>query len=176
MLAGSDILTMSGFQRSLLAKEEVASAVQRLQQPSGFFVTIGSIGGTMGRFDVTEREDTLGEPDASLDVIWLDQRFPDVPFLRQDQSFRDSQRFWNSVAEHTEKMSVYNVHLSTFAQTGPRFEAKDRTLDQEVPPIWQVAAEIAKQVPDAEWAKVPKDLARNVDHYLYGAPKKKEGA
>lgn len=176
MLAGSDIITMSGFQRRLPAKEEVASAIQRLQQRSEHFVTIVSIGGTMGRFDVTESENTLDEPDASLDVIWLDQSFPDASFPRQDQLSRDFQRFWNSVAEHTEEMSICNVRLSTFAQTSPRFASKDRTLDEEVPPIWQVAAEIAKQVTDAEWANVPKDLARNVDHYLYGAPKKKEGA
>jgi putative addiction module CopG family antidote len=30
---------------------------------------------------------------------------------------------------------------------------------------------IAKQVPNAEWEKLPEDLSRNLDHYLYGAPK-----
>ena len=31
---------------------------------------------------------------------------------------------------------------------------------------------ISKRVPDEEWAKLPTDGAENIDHYLYGAPKK----
>ena len=31
---------------------------------------------------------------------------------------------------------------------------------------------IRKRVPDEEWAKLPTDGAENIDHYLYGAPKK----
>ena len=35
----------------------------------------------------------------------------------------------------------------------------------------QIAA-IARQIPQKEWDKVPTDLSCNVDHYLYGAPKR----
>ncbi|MBW4693444.1 MAG: hypothetical protein KME27_16980 [Lyngbya sp. HA4199-MV5] len=31
--------------------------------------------------------------------------------------------------------------------------------------------EIRAQVPDEEWKKLPTDLSKNIDHYLYGAPK-----
>lgn len=31
---------------------------------------------------------------------------------------------------------------------------------------------LAAGVPDEEWEKLPKDLSYNLDHYLYGAPKK----
>ncbi len=41
-------------------------------------------------------------------------------------------------------------------------------------PIWEVALEIGASVPDEEWAKIPTDLAKNLHHYLYGAPKEKE--
>jgi len=41
-------------------------------------------------------------------------------------------------------------------------------------PIWEVALEIGASVPDEEWARVPGDLAKNLDHYLYGAPKHEE--
>jgi hypothetical protein len=41
-------------------------------------------------------------------------------------------------------------------------------------PIWEVIEEVGAQVPDSEWAKVPRDLAKNLDHYLYGAPKQEE--
>jgi antitoxin ParD1/3/4 len=30
---------------------------------------------------------------------------------------------------------------------------------------------IAKDVPDSEWASVPSDLSANIDHYLYGVRK-----
>lgn len=32
--------------------------------------------------------------------------------------------------------------------------------------------ELARQVPQEEWDKLPKDLSDNLDHYLYGTPKK----
>ena len=32
-------------------------------------------------------------------------------------------------------------------------------------------AAIAQDVPDEEWERVPKDLAKNLDHYLYGTSK-----
>ena len=41
-------------------------------------------------------------------------------------------------------------------------------------PIWEIALEIGASVPESEWAKVPTDLGKNLDHYLYGAPKSEE--
>jgi len=37
-------------------------------------------------------------------------------------------------------------------------------------PIWEIALEMGASVPKEEWAEVPTDGARNVHHYLYGAP------
>ena len=34
--------------------------------------------------------------------------------------------------------------------------------------------EIRAQVPDEEWKRLPTDLSRNIDHYLYGSPKVEE--
>jgi hypothetical protein len=39
-------------------------------------------------------------------------------------------------------------------------------------PIWEVAAEIRKSIPAEEWAKLPTDGARQLDHYIYGSPKR----
>jgi hypothetical protein len=44
--------------------------------------------------------------------------------------------------------------------------------DPTAKPIWQIALELGATVPDEEWAKVPPDLSVNLDHYLYGVPKK----
>jgi len=40
------------------------------------------------------------------------------------------------------------------------------------PPIWEKIRTIFADVPKSEWKKVPKDLATNLDHYLYGFPKR----
>jgi hypothetical protein len=45
-------------------------------------------------------------------------------------------------------------------------------VDPNERPIWEKLIEIAEQVPEEELAKLPHDMARNVDHYLYGAEKK----
>ncbi|HUT53828.1 MAG TPA: hypothetical protein VM658_10595 [bacterium] len=44
-------------------------------------------------------------------------------------------------------------------------------FDASARPIWEVVSEIGASVPEEEWAKVPTDLSKNLDHYLYGAPK-----
>jgi hypothetical protein len=44
--------------------------------------------------------------------------------------------------------------------------------DDSVPPFHKRIAEIMKDVPESEWEKLPKDGARNHDHYIYGTPKK----
>ena len=35
----------------------------------------------------------------------------------------------------------------------------------------QAFAAIAQEVPDEDWKRVPSDLAKNLDHYLYGTSK-----
>ena len=40
------------------------------------------------------------------------------------------------------------------------------------PPIWEVLAELGETIPPDELERLPTDLARNVDHYLYGARKR----
>jgi hypothetical protein len=43
-----------------------------------------------------------------------------------------------------------------------------------LPPFLQFIEEISAQVPKGEWEKLPKDLSKNIDHYLYGSPKDEE--
>ena len=39
------------------------------------------------------------------------------------------------------------------------------------PSLDKTFAAITQEVPDEEWERVPKDLAMNLDHYLYGTSK-----
>lgn len=48
--------------------------------------------------------------------------------------------------------------------------------DLEVPPpsrqIWEVIAENMKRVPPEDLAALPRDGASQIDHYVYGVPKR----
>ena len=54
-------------------------------------------------------------------------------------------------------------------------EARDAVpqspVAQNETPIWETIVGIGRAIPEEEWARLPADLARNVDHYLYGSPK-----
>ncbi len=53
-------------------------------------------------------------------------------------------------------------------------KAGETMYDPNARPIWEIAVEIGASVPDEVWDKVPKDLSKNLDHYLYGMPKEDE--
>jgi len=40
------------------------------------------------------------------------------------------------------------------------------------PRIWEVIAERMKRVPAEDWASIPHDGASQIDHYVYGLPKR----
>ena len=39
-------------------------------------------------------------------------------------------------------------------------------------PIWETIARLGESIPGEAWDKVPVDLSRNLDHYLYGASRR----
>jgi hypothetical protein len=44
---------------------------------------------------------------------------------------------------------------------------------QEAPkPIWEIFEEASRDIPDEVLARLPTDLAAQVDHYVYGVPKR----
>jgi len=44
--------------------------------------------------------------------------------------------------------------------------------DTTARPIEDILVELAAQVPQQDWEKLPRDLTDNLDHYLYGTPKR----
>ncbi len=59
----------------------------------------------------------------------------------------------------------------TSGKTAARRKRKAPAKKDLGPPISEIFARIASKVPASEWAKLPRDGAANVDHYLYGHPK-----
>ena len=43
---------------------------------------------------------------------------------------------------------------------------------ESVKTTWEIIQEIVEEIPKDEWDKLPTDGSMNVDHYLYGHPKK----
>ena len=39
-------------------------------------------------------------------------------------------------------------------------------------PIWEIFEEASRDIPDEVLARLPTDLAAQVDHYVYGLPKR----
>jgi hypothetical protein len=53
-------------------------------------------------------------------------------------------------------------------------ETSDRAeplAKKEPSSVLDMVSAIVREVPESEWARVPSDLSKNVDHYLYGAKK-----
>ena len=53
-----------------------------------------------------------------------------------------------------------------------RLTEEEEGYDRNAQPIEEVLSDLAKEIPQEEWDKLPKDLNDNLDHYLYGVPKK----
>jgi hypothetical protein len=53
-----------------------------------------------------------------------------------------------------------------------RLTKDEETYDRTARPIEEVLSDLAKEIPQEEWDKLPNDLNDNLDHYLYGVPKK----
>lgn len=50
-------------------------------------------------------------------------------------------------------------------------DQETKTTESDLPEFLDFIDEITKEVPLTEWKKLPSDLSKNIDHYLYGIPK-----
>jgi Arc/MetJ-type ribon-helix-helix transcriptional regulator len=62
-------------------------------------------------------------------------------------------------------------HAVPDAAPGPL--AADQSPARGNRPIWEVAADLRAGIPAEERARLPADAAAELDHYLYGAPKRR---
>lgn len=78
---------------------------------------------------------------------------------------------------HPGKVRVI-VLLTNDEGTTPEDNGADQTESSQklpsLPPFLQFVEEISAQIPKEEWEKLPSDLSKNIDHYLYGSPKDEE--
>ena len=67
--------------------------------------------------------------------------------------------------------------LSDHERTQLRYKLEKRAVNREIDnskqnAILDMVAGLRAEVPAKEWDRLPKDLARNIDNYLYGAKRK----
>ncbi len=59
-------------------------------------------------------------------------------------------------------------------EVGTREEEESPQTGKGLRSILEIVSAATKEVPDSAWKRLPTDLAKNVDHYLYGTMKKDE--
>jgi hypothetical protein len=57
------------------------------------------------------------------------------------------------------------IGTDNFQETHEPEKTTPIQYDSKVKPIWEVAVDIGANIPESEWAKVPKDLSKNFDFY-----------
>jgi phycoerythrin beta chain len=81
---------------------------------------------------------------------------PTLPSIRAIQLMKDS------VVE-----LIGDLEIATEAAS--YFDRVIASLEEAPQPLWKKLVAIGSQVPEEEWAKLPTDLSRNFEHYMYGA-------
>lgn len=109
--------------------------------------------------------------------LWIDDKVAvGAPFTEEEEGFVTS-----ALKEHRSTRVTVRGQADMSPQGKPiRFTRVDRVStqsDEVLPdagarPIEEVLAEIATHVTVQQWAKLPPDLTDQLDHYLYGTPKR----
>ena len=53
-------------------------------------------------------------------------------------------------------------------------ESKTLNTDDKYAPLMEKIRKFSESIPESEFESIPTDLAENLDHYIYGVPKKSE--
>jgi len=62
-------------------------------------------------------------------------------------------------------------HIKQISESWTTTVSEPTLLNLMAPPIEDILSELASEIPEEEWEKLPSDLTDNLDHYLYGTPK-----
>jgi len=110
--------------------------------------------------------------------VWVDERTAVVATFNPDQeelvtSALKDHRSLRILVRGTADVSAQGRLIRFTAVEHIRLlsEPSEET-NPEAPAIEDVLADLASGVPEGEWRKLPADLTDNLDHYLYGTPKR----
>ncbi len=73
---------------------------------------------------------------------------------------------WQTIAAEAERYKDHKMRLTVLPDSDAASSAQDRR------PIAEVLAEMASRVPTEEMSKIPADFSDQLDHYIYGSPRR----
>jgi hypothetical protein len=74
---------------------------------------------------------------------------------------------WEQIAEQGSRYAGHKMRLTVL----PEYIA-DTPVAEDTRSLEEKMAEVLTRVPEEEWAKLPADMGDNLDHYIYGTPKR----
>lgn len=80
----------------------------------------------------------------------------------RDQAWRSEQEAISKLEKLISSKSNTPMNNQTPIES---FSLANIKFDYNAEPIWELAARLSAKIPNEEWAKLPKDLAQNFDHY-----------
>jgi len=118
--------------------------------------------------DVKQKRFQLWTDDRTpVTVMFSDQQEAEVTTaLKEHLSLRMQVKGKGEMSPQGKLLRITQVDDLTIRQIG------ELSFDRSAQPIEDILVELAREVPETEWAKLPNDLTDNLDHYLYGTPKR----
>lgn len=113
-----------------------------------------------GRFQLSTGEDTI------VTVVFTPEQEDQVTTALKEH--KTAQMYVKGLGE----FSAQGKLLRVLKVNELRLTADGETYDRSARPIEELLSDLAKEIPKEEWEKLPDDLNDNLDHYLYGVPKK----
>ena len=174
------IFTTSGFREADTSREIMADDVGRIRPfQSRFAIDVFSATPTEGVYIEAKAQHqnvftlSVVQPWSNLRILTAARHHPIDGGMGSSYDPQELRDFWDAVSECL-LPSPCNVNLHTSAFSTTSTSPPHRLPTKRRRPIWEIGAEIAASIPDEEAKKLPKDLSRNLDHYLYDVPKEEE--
>jgi hypothetical protein len=74
---------------------------------------------------------------------------------------------WEEIAEQASRFAGRRLRLIVLPEN-----SEDLSEPEDTRSVEEKIAAIIAEVPEEEWEKLPADLGSNLDHYIYGTPKR----
>lgn len=110
--------------------------------------------------------------------LWIDEKMPILGVFPPDLEERvtDALREHRSTRVHVKGRGEFSAQgrplRITRVEVWEVLPGEGQAVDQSAPTVESLIEALGADVPSDEWRKIPPDLGDNLDHYLYGAPKR----
>ncbi|MBW2062461.1 MAG: hypothetical protein JRI95_13010 [Deltaproteobacteria bacterium] len=166
-----------------LADDETIEVVPVGKEPTHITPSTRSHLATFAEVGYADHIDITGEV-LEADVrqgrfqVWLDEKTGVTVTFSQEQesevttALRDHQTIRIQIIGSGEFSPQGKPLRITQVEKLQLLDVGEITYDNTARPIEDILAELASEIPEEDWNKLPSDLTDHLDHYLYGTPKR----